>query len=53
MMNMYWEPLSFELPEVPGRDWRIAFDTFDDPLYGDPGIVRARSIVVLINGEDE
>jgi isoamylase len=50
MMNMYWEPLQFELPSIPGRTWRIAFDTFDDTVDGDPHIVRARSIVVLVNG---
>ena len=53
MMNMYWEPLVFELPSIPGRGWRIAFDTFDDSVDGDPRVVRPRSIVVLVNGEDE
>jgi glycogen operon protein len=27
MFNMFWEPLDFELPAVPGRRWHVAFDT--------------------------
>ncbi len=61
MMNMYWEPLDFEVPPVAGRQWFRAFDT-SQPSPGDifepgaeppaPGLtcmVDARSIVVLVN----
>ena len=61
MMNMFWEPLVFEVPASPRRAWRVAVDTFaaspDD--IPDPGEARAldkssctvqpRSIVVLVN----
>jgi glycogen operon protein len=61
LMNMFWEPLVFEVPVVPGRRWRIAIDTFaaapDDLLVpgreaalpGSSCTVRERSIVVLAN----
>ena len=61
MMNMFWEPLVFEVPVVPGRSWRVAIDTFaaspDDlavpaqevALPGSSCTVRERSIVVLVN----
>ncbi len=56
MMNMFWEPLDFE---VPSGQWRVAIDTFatspaDIPEASDrpavstrPCTVRERSIVVL------
>ena len=60
MMNMFWEPLTFEIPVDPARKWRVAIDTFqpsphdiaDD--FAEPEIdghnyqVRERSIVVLL-----
>jgi glycogen operon protein len=61
MMNMFWEPLVFEVPVVPGRSWRIAIETFaanpdDLPVPGretslpdSSCTVRERSIVVLVN----
>jgi len=61
MMNMYWEPLAFELPSVPGRTWLKAVDTAQaSPAdIADPGaetavagatlIVEGRSVVVLVN----
>jgi isoamylase len=61
MFNMYWEPLTFELPAVPGRGWFRAIDTAQpSPLdIADPGsepavlagtcAVQPRSVVVLIN----
>ena len=61
MMNMYWEPLDFQLPDVPGRTWHRAVDTArpapsdiappgkearcTDPAYR----VDGRSVVVLIS----
>ncbi|PYQ95606.1 MAG: glycogen debranching enzyme GlgX [Acidobacteria bacterium] len=59
MMNMFWEPLDFEVPADPGRGWHLAIDTFaDSPSdIADPGQetifvdrlcqVQGRSIVVL------
>ncbi len=61
MMNMYWESLDFEVPEVVGRRWLLAIDTArssphniaDAGLESEaPGSIRnveARSVVVLIN----
>jgi glycogen operon protein len=61
MMNMYWEPLDFELPALSGRRWCLAADTAqpspDD--IADPGEepeinedtykVQGRSVVILVN----
>ena len=61
MMNMFWEPLDFEVPVVPGRSWRVAIDTFavapedlpapgrEAALPGSSCTVRERSMVVLVN----
>ena len=61
MANMYWEPLSFAVPEVPGRRWHRAIDTSlpspDDildlgderPIGSDRMTVSGRSIIVLIS----
>jgi glycogen operon protein len=55
MMNMFWEPLEFEVPG--GSRWRVAIDTFAPPprdiAIDQPAAVTAsytvqgRSIVVL------
>ncbi len=57
MMNMFWEPLAFDVPAYQG--WHIAIDTAADaphdindpgrepPFPGDHCIVQPRSIVVL------
>jgi isoamylase len=39
MMNMYWQPLEFELPSVTGRGWFRAVDTALLPPndFSDPG----------------
>jgi isoamylase len=61
MVNMFWEPLSFALPTVAGRQWHLALDTFqpspDDvtdpgrekPVMADRLTVQGRSIIVLIS----
>src|SRR5262249_42013392 len=60
LMNMYWEPLAFQLPSIPDRRWVRAIDTAlpgpDD--IAEPGteqaidastyLVSGRSIVVLV-----
>ena len=60
MMNMFWEPLDFEVPVYPGRAWHVAVDTFAPgprdiadpaeraPLGHAPCTVQGRSIVVLV-----
>jgi len=60
MMNMFWEPLHFEVPVYPGREWHVAVDTFApgpsdiaDPAERAPlghalCTVEGRSIVVLV-----
>jgi isoamylase len=61
MMNMHWEPLDMEVPEVAGRQWTRAVDTsMPSPAnIADPGKeadcpvksyrVNERSVVVLVN----
>jgi isoamylase len=61
MLNMYWEPLDFELPVGAGRNWGKAIDTFQKPPrdLAEPGAepavtgatctVQGRSVVVLLN----
>ena len=61
MMNMYWEPLEFEVPAVAGREWFIAVNTAEaspndiaeageETAFAGPGcVVEARSVVVLVN----
>ncbi len=63
MLNMYWDALDFEVPEVPGRAWVKVVDTAAEPPhdFADPGraerldgptcSVQGRSIVVLVNTE--
>ncbi len=53
MMNMFWEPLEFEVPVNPGRTWSTAIDTFDpstpgSAFHGGTFHVRERSIAVLV-----
>jgi len=59
-MNMYWEPLDFEVPVDPQRSWRVAVDTFAPgprdiadsnamTLFRDARCtVHGRSIVILV-----
>ena len=61
MMNMFWEPLGFDLPDLPGRRWARAVDTaLPSPAdIADPGteqaigastyLVTDRSMVVLVS----
>ena len=61
MMNMYWEPLTFEIPRLTERRWYRAVDTFlqapqDIIVAGDEVrvdadcyLVQARSVVVLVS----
>jgi glycogen operon protein len=60
MLNMYWEPLDFEIPPIAGSRWRRALDTSlespadfaepgEEPLHdGDTYSVAGRSAAVLI-----
>ncbi|HVX68042.1 MAG TPA: alpha-amylase family glycosyl hydrolase [Bryobacteraceae bacterium] len=59
MVNMYWEPLEFEVPAWGGRDWLVSIDTSEpsprdiaspgaEPAFrGASYPVEGRSIVVL------
>jgi glycogen operon protein len=61
MMNMYWEPLTFAIPSVPGRKWYRAIDTNlaspndiatpdqETEINVDRYLVGGRSVVVLIS----
>ena len=61
MMNMYWEPLDFDVPPLAGRYWYLAVDTAEaspgdiaDPgdevqYFGESYPVKGRSIVVLVS----
>ncbi|HXG32852.1 MAG TPA: glycogen debranching protein GlgX [Bryobacteraceae bacterium] len=60
MMNMYWEPLEFEVPQIPGRRWHKAIDTAaappedifeagEEPAFDSSRcMVTPRSITVLL-----
>ena len=60
MMNMYWEPLEFEVPSIPGRVWSKAVETSapspadifpqgEEPLFPfGRSTVAPRSITVLL-----
>jgi isoamylase len=60
MMNMFWEPLHFDVPVDPQRIWYTAINTFapsphdiadrhrDAPLLSPRCTVQGRSIVVLV-----
>ena len=60
MMNMFWEPLDFEVPVDPQCVWHVAVDTFaptpHDFANQNPGVpldrtsctVQGRSIVILV-----
>jgi isoamylase len=62
MMNMYWEPVAFDLIETPGRRWARAIDTAQpsplditgseaaQPIDANTYLVSERSIVVLVSG---
>jgi glycogen operon protein len=59
MMNMFWEPLEFEIPVDSGRQWHLVIDTSAEgpgaildldrtaPYPGHSCRIAARSIVVL------
>jgi glycogen operon protein len=65
ILNMYWEPLDFEIPTNPGREWYKAVDTgealpFDIREAGEeepfPALicsVGGRSIIVLVSKQQE
>jgi glycogen operon protein len=61
LLNMYWEPLDFDLPPLDGRGWYLAVDTAENaPLdAAEPGrekrvtngsfCAQGRSVVVLVS----
>jgi glycogen operon protein len=61
LLNMYWEPLDFDLPPLDGRVWHLAVDTAEKaPLdAAEPGkekrvtnasfSAQGRSVVVLVS----
>jgi len=61
MMNMYWEPLDFDLPPLMGRSWYVLWIPPQHPphdiaeagdelqYFGRDLLVRGRSIVALIS----
>jgi isoamylase len=61
LLNMYWDGLEFELPQVPGRTWFRSVDTAlpapqdiaeagqEVRLAGNNYIVSGHSVVVLIS----
>ena len=53
LVNAWWEPVAFSLPDV-GRpaDWQVELDTYDPQrtaavTAGDPVTVGPRSVIVL------
>jgi glycogen operon protein len=62
MMNMFWQPLDFEVPLDPDRMWHVAVDTFApsqdraEEVFRSPADrarwrVQPRSIVILVRGQ--
>lgn len=57
MMNMYWDSLDFEIPQIQGRQWYKYVDTYETDNSqetfhnSDKYTVKSRSIVVLISKE--
>jgi glycogen operon protein len=63
LLNMYWEPLDFDLPPLAGRSWHLAVDTAENaPLdAAEPGkekrvtngsfCAQGRSVAVLVSQE--
>jgi glycogen operon protein len=61
LLNMYWEPLDFDLPPLTGRSWHLAADTAENAPRdaAEPGkekqvtsgtfTAQARSVVVLVS----
>jgi isoamylase len=61
MLNMFWEPLDFEVPTVAGGEWLRVLDTAlgsprdiadpgaEEPVGGGSYRVSDRSVVVLVN----
>lgn len=55
MMNMHWEPLTFEIPQVEGRSWFLYTDTSEqvnseDTFYSqNTYYVNPRSIAILVS----
>jgi len=61
LMNMYWEPLAFQLPSIPDRRWARSIDTAlaspddiaepgaEQPIDEATYLVSGRSIVVLVS----
>jgi len=61
MMNMYWEPLNFDIAPVNGREWYLAADTYqvspmdfakagnEKQVTNSKYQVRERSIVILLS----
>jgi glycogen operon protein len=61
MMNMYWEPLEFEVPQIKNRNWYRVVDTFlpalediaekgeEVRINGNKYLVSGRSVVVLVS----
>jgi pullulanase/glycogen debranching enzyme len=60
MMNLYWQPLTFQVPSVPGRQWGRVIETLrpspqdllepgrERPITGHRSHVKGRSLVVLM-----
>ena len=63
MMNMYWEPLEFELPPLNGYRWFRFVDTalpspqdiaetdFETTVQGSRYRVSDRSVVILVSSQ--
>ena len=65
MMNMYWEPLEFEVPPVKGRGWFRFADTalpsphdaaetdFETAISGSTYRLNDRSVVILVSNKQK
>jgi isoamylase len=48
LVNGWWEPLGFRIPDVgAARTWRVALDTYDPTRTTGPEDLRARDDITL------
>lgn len=53
IMNMYWEPLEFQMPLIGGRGWYRIIDTFQQPPFDfidEKAAEEVKTPAVTING---
>jgi isoamylase len=47
LVNVWWEPLGFRIPDGAARAWRVELDTYDPAPTTDPEDLRAGDAITL------